>query len=86
MKNRDKFSRNAVASSRGSYVRKSHYLLIQEQLAARGFKEDLRDIIEVSIAIKVKKCYARCLGKLVVISEEDAERIERTNPELIIRL
>ena len=86
MKNRDKFSRNAVASSRGSYVRKSHFLLIQEELAKRGFKETLEDIIEVSITIKVKKCYAKCLGKIVVISEEDAKRIERTNPELIIRL
>jgi hypothetical protein len=83
---RDKFSRNAVASSRGSYVRKSHFLLIQEQLKARGFDEDLKDIIEASITIKVKKCYAKCLGKMVIISEEDAKRIERTNPELIIRL
>lgn len=81
-----RFNRNAVASSRGSYVRKSHFLLIQEELAKRGFEEELKDIIEVSITIKVKKCYAKCLGKLVVISEEDAKRIESTNPELIIRL
>ena len=83
---RIRFNRNAVASSRGSYVRRTHFLLMQEELAKRGFSEDLRDIIKVSITIKVKKCYVKCLGKMIVISEEDAKRIERTNPELIIRL
>lgn len=72
MKNRNKFNRNAVASSRGSYVRKSHYLLVQEQLAARGFKEDLRDIIEVSITIKVKPKHIIRWGDLTLeLSEEE---------------
>jgi len=83
---RKKFKRTCLGSSRGAYVRKSHFLLMQEELAKRGFSEDLRDIIKVSITIKVKKCYVKCLGKMIVISEEDAKRIERTNPELIIRL
>lgn len=72
MKNRNKFSRNAVASSRGSYVRKSHFLLLQEELKRRGFEEELRDIIEVSITIKVKPRHIIRWGNLAIeISEEE---------------
>ncbi len=72
MSKRNKFSRNAVASSRGSYVRKSHYLLMQEELAKRGFEETLEDIIEVSITIKVKPKHIIRWGNLVMeISEEE---------------
>lgn len=67
-----RFNRNAVASSRGSYVRKSHFLLIQEELAKRGFEEDLRDIIEVSVTIKVQPKHIIRWGNLTIeISEEE---------------
>ena len=84
MKNRDKFSRNAVASSRGSYVRKSHFLLIQEELAKRGFEETLEDIIKVSVSIRVRrKCYIKCFGKLIAVTEEEAAKLDT---KLVIRL
>lgn len=67
-----RFNRNAVASSRGSYVRKSHFLLIQEELAKRGFEETLEDIIEVSITIKVQLKHIIRWGNLTMeISEEE---------------
>ena len=67
-----RFNRNAVASSRGSYVRKSHFLLIQEELAKRGFEEDLKDIIEVSVTIKVQPKHIIRWGNLTIeISEEE---------------
>lgn len=79
-----RFNRNAVASSRGSYVRKSHFLLIQEELAKRGFEETLEDIIEVSVSIKVRhKCYIKCFGKLIAITEEEAAKLDT---KLVIRL
>lgn len=69
---RKKFSRGAVASSRGSYVRKSHFLLVQEELAKRGFEEELKDIIEVSITIKVKPKHIIRWGDLTLeLSEEE---------------
>ena len=72
MSKREKFSRSAVASSRGSYVRKSHFLLIQEELAKRGFEETLKDIIEVSITIKVQPKHIIRWGNLTIeISEEE---------------
>lgn len=77
MSKRDKFSRNAVASSRGSYVRKSHYLYIQEQLNARGIEASLEDIIEVSITVKAKTRYAvKCFGKIKFISEFEASQLD----------
>lgn len=67
-----RFNRNAVASSRGSYVRKSHFLLIQEELAKRGFEETLKDIIEASITIKVQPKHIIRWGNLTIeISEEE---------------
>ena len=79
-----RFNRNAVASSRGSYVRKSHFLLIQEELAKRGFEETLEDIIEVSVSIRVRhKCYIKCFGKLIAITEEEAAKLDT---KLVIRL
>lgn len=79
-----RFNRNAVASSRGSYVRKSHFLLIQEELAKRGFEETLEDIIEVSVSIRVRrKCYIKCFGKLITITEEEAAKLDT---KLVIRL
>lgn len=72
MSKRQRFNRNAQASSRGSYVRKSHFLLIQEELAKRGFKETIEDIIEVSITVKVKPKHIIRWGDLVMeISEEE---------------
>lgn len=69
---RQKFNRNAQASSRGSYVRKSHFLLIQEELSKRGFKETLEDIIEVSITIKTQPKHIIRWGNLTIeISEEE---------------
>ena len=79
-----RFNRNAVASSRGSYVRKSHFLLIQEELAKRGFEETLKDIVEVSVSVKVRcKCYIKCFGKLIAITEEEAAKLDT---KLVIRL
>lgn len=79
-----RFNRNAVASSRGSYVRKSHFLLIQEELAKRGFEETLEDIIEVSVSVRVShKCYIKCFGKLIAITEEEAAKLDT---KLVIRL
>lgn len=81
---RERFKRSAVASSRGSYVRKSHFLLIQEELSARGFEEDLADIIEISITVKVKPVYGvKCFGKIIAISEDMANKL---GPDLVIRL
>jgi hypothetical protein len=81
---RSKFNRNAVASSRGSYVRKSHFLLIQEELAKRGFDETLEDIMEVSVSVRVRrKCYIKCFGKLITITEEEAAKLDA---KLVIRL
>ena len=79
-----RFNRNAVASSRGSYVRKSHFLLMQEELAKRGFEETLEDIIEVSVSVRVRhKCYIKCFGKLIAITEEEATKLDT---KLVIRL
>lgn len=81
---RSKFNRNAVASSRGSYVRKAHFLLLQEELAKRGFEETLEDIIDVSVSVRVRhKCYIKCFGKLIAITEEEAAKLEA---KLVIRL
>lgn len=83
MSKRNRFKRSAVASSRGPYVRKSHFLYIQECLKARGIYAPLEDIIEISITIKVKTNYAvKCFGQTIVISEEEAMKL---NPELIIK-
>lgn len=81
---RNKFSRNAVASSRGSYVRKSHYLYVQECLKVRGINASIQDIIEVDITIKVKPKYAvKCFGRTLFISEKEAKKL---NPEMVITL
>lgn len=72
MSERQRFNRNAQASSRGSYVRKSHFILLQEELLKRGFEEELKDIIEVSITIKVKPKHIIRWGNLTLeLSEED---------------
>lgn len=84
MSKRDRFSRSCVASSRGPYVRKSHYLLIQERLEKRGIVASLKDIMEVSITISIKpKYYAKCFGKKIYLSESQARTL---GPELIIKL
>lgn len=84
MSKRNRFSRSCVASSRGPYVRKSHYLSIQERLAERGTMADLKDIMEVSITISIKpKYYTKCFGKIIHLSESQARKL---NPELIIKL
>lgn len=87
MKKRNKFDRNAVASSRGSYVRRAHFLFIQECLKNRGIDASLEDIIEISITVKVKSDKPRygfkCFGKIVIIPEEMAKHF---SPELIIKL
>lgn len=80
---RTRFNRNTVASSRGSYVRKSHYLYIQEQLEERGIKAEINDIIEVSITIKPQTKYmVKCFGTTMYITKEQASKL---NPELVIK-
>lgn len=72
MSKRQRFNRNAQASSRGSYVRKAHFILMQEELAKRGFEERLEDIIEVSITIRVKPKHIIRWGNLIMeISDEE---------------
>lgn len=84
MNKRDRFSRSCVASSRGPYVRKSHFLLIQERLAERGVVASLEDIMEVSITVSIKpKYYAKCFGKRVYLTESQARKL---GPELIFKL
>ena len=80
---RPRFSRNCLASSRGAYVRKSHFLYIQEQLAKRGTEAKLEDIIEVCTTISIKRYYIRCFGKLKRITEREAMVLK---PELVIVL
>lgn len=81
MKQRDRFSRNCIASSRGSYVRKAHYEYVQQQLAQRGIHASIKEIIEVSITIKAQRYYVKCFGKLKQITEHDAMMLES---ELVI--
>lgn len=84
MSKRERFSRSCIASSRGPYVRRSHYLLIQERLAERGIVANLEDIIEASIIISIKpKYYTKCFGKKIYLSESQARTL---GPELIIKL
>lgn len=83
---RKRFNRNSVASSRGNYVRVAHFKLLQEGLEERGIKADLKDIaeVEIKVAIKRQSKYAvKLFGKLMVISESEASRL---NPELVIKL
>lgn len=57
---------------------------MQEELAKRGFEETLEDIIEVSVSVKVRhKCYIKCFGKLIAVTEEEAEKLDT---KLVIRL
>lgn len=82
---RKRFNRNSVASSRGNYVRVSHFKLLQEGLEKRGYKEELKDIAEVSISayVNIPKRYAiKVFGKLMVISKDEAMKL---NNELVIR-
>lgn len=86
MSKRKRFSRNSVASSRGNYVRVSHFKQLQEGLEERGYKEELKDIAEVSISVVIKspQRYAvKIFGKLIQISEDEAKNL---SPELIIKL
>lgn len=81
---KNKFSRNCIASSRGSYVRKSHLLFVQENLAKRGIKATLKDILEVEITISIKPKYvAKCFGKTIILSEQEAKSFD---PTLVIKL
>lgn len=80
---RPRFSRNCLASSRGAYVRQSHFLYIQEQLAKRNIEVKLEDIIEVSITIRVKRYYVKSFGNLKRITEREAMML---TPELVIIL
>lgn len=84
MDKRNRFSRNCLASSRGSYVRKSHLLFVQENLAKRGITASIKDIIEVTITISVKPRYsAKCFGKTIRLSEHEAKKL---SPQLVIKL
>lgn len=78
---RPRFSRNCLASSRGAYVRQSHFLYIQEQLAKRNIEVELEDI--VSITIRVKRYYVKSFGNLKRITEREAMML---TPELVIIL
>lgn len=84
---RQRFKRSAIASSRGSYVRKSHYLLIKESLEERNIDASIEEIIEVSIVTKAKvktvKYAVRYFGKLIIISKEEAEKLD---PKVVVEL
>lgn len=74
--NRPRFSRNCLASSKGAYVRQSHFLYLQEQLAKRGIEAELKDIIEVSTTISTTRYYVRCFGKIKEITKREAMMLE----------
>lgn len=68
MKTKNRFSRNAVASSRGAYVRQSHIAYIKEQ-----HEKNEKIITELSITIKAKPRYfVKCFDKMYQITEKEA--------------
>lgn len=73
---RPRFSRHCIASSRGAYVRKSHFLYVQEQLALRGTTATIEEIIEATTVIMSRKYYIRCFGKLKRITEKEARTLK----------
>lgn len=76
---RKRFKRDAVASSRGNYVRVSHREFIKEQHLLN------RDAIEkLTITIKVKpKYYTKCFGVMIEITEAEANKLGK---ELVITI
>lgn len=68
---RERFSRRICASSRGSYVGKSHRAYIKEQ-----HEKNKSVVTEISLTIKVKpRYYAKCFGALVRVTEVQAQML-----------
>lgn len=85
---RQRFKRSCISSSRGGYVRKSHYTKIQKELEDRGVVASLKDIIEVDITISLRpkqygKYIVRCFGKEIEITADEAMKLPQN---LVIRL
>ena len=77
---RKKFKRTCLGSSRGAYVRNSHFRMIQEELQKRGIVADLCDIITVTIK---KRMAIKVFGKVILLTEEEAKKVDN---KLIIYL
>lgn len=76
---RDRFNRNAVASSRGAYVYHSHIAYIKEQ-----HEKNRQVIAELNITVKVKpKYFVKCFGKIRQITEREAMML---GPQIVITL
>lgn len=79
MKPRNRFNRNCIASSRGSYVWKAHIEYIKE-----CHKRNQHIIANITINIKVApKYHAKCFGKMMQITEREAIML---GPQLTIKL
>lgn len=68
---RQRFNRNAVASSRGSYVRHSHLSYLKEQ-----HEKNAEYIAKIEITVKVQpKYYVKCFGKLMQVTEMETKML-----------
>lgn len=87
MSKRPRFKTSCITSSRGNYVRKTHYTNIQAELAKRGITASLKDIIDADTTISLKpkehKYIVMCFGQRVEITAEEASRLD---PTLVIKL
>lgn len=67
---RKRFSRSAVASSRGNYVRIAHRAWL---------REEHEKFIKLEFSIEIPQRYfVRCFGKLIQITEREAMMLKRT--------
>lgn len=84
---RKRFNTACIASSRGNYVRKTHYVNIQLELSKRGVIATLKDIIDADITIslmpKDNKYIVMCFGHRIEITAEEARMLD---PKLVIKL
>lgn len=68
---RERFNRNAIASSRGSYVRRAHLEYLKEM-----HEQNEEVLAEISITVSVRHdYYVRCFGKLIKITEKEAMKL-----------
>lgn len=68
---RKRFSRKAIASSRGSYVRRAHLEYLKEM-----HEQNEEVLAEISITVSVRHdYYVRCFGKLIKVTEEEAMKL-----------
>lgn len=76
---RQRFNRQCVASSRGAYVFHAHQRAIEEHHnALRVFHEENKENIAKILANIPKKYFVKCFGKLIQITEMEAEMLKRS--------